>query len=329
MALDAPTLALLYRHALLARALDLPVADLLRQLRLAGAGPVRDRAGLDALLAADADRRGLGVSLDAAAYVVDGVPATPAQPTPDSMAAELARRLGRDRTWEFGDTLLTAVPGITEADSRRILAANTAAAATDPVGTRPLEQAPGSSLLRLRAEVDPAAAGWLPVLPTGYAAPDRRDACPSWPACWPGSTRWRPPATRWPARSAWPGTRLTELLRLCGPAGATAQPLSAGRTATVAAAYAADPATLRAAVLTPRPLLLRLAVLFGTPTGTRPRSAVADDRDRAAPLGIVFDPTGSTCPGGRWSRPRWCRRWPSSRSTRTPDRTRPCPTAPR
>jgi hypothetical protein len=290
VALTTDVLALLYRHALLARTLGLPVADLVRLLRLSGVGPVRDRAGLDRLFAADADRRALGIPLDDAAFVIEAVTATPAHPRPDEVAAALAERLGRERRWEFADTLLAALPGVSEADSQRILAANTAAAATDPVADRPLEPTPGSSLLRLRAGADPTVAGWAPALPAGYQLPtgvgigqlaaalrrfDPLDAVGEALADRLRITR----------------DALTELLRLCGPANAVNQPLSGSRAAAVAAGYAADPAALRAALLTGRPALLRLAVLFALPGWTTAAlRQVADDRDRAQPLGIVFDP---------------------------------------
>lgn len=304
-ALSPAVLALLYRHALLARSLGLSVADLGRLLRLTRIGR-SDIVGLTTapmtahrvatlddlrdLFAAVDDHRGLDVDLDDAEYVVDGVAATPRphHRTAPAVAAAVAAQLDRARPWELADTLLASIPGIAEADSRRILAANTAQRATDDPAAKPLEVAPGSSLLRLRAAVDPRAAGWALALPTGFALPAGVTAAQL--------------AQAVAAFDALPAVeealalelgvdrpKLTQLLRLSGPAGALSQPLTAGRAATVAAAHAATAAPVEAALLTGRPNLLRLNVLLGGPEWDAAAvQRVADDRAANPPRGVVF-----------------------------------------
>ena len=240
--------------------------------------------------AAVEDWRSLGVALDDAEFVVDGLATHPGHLEPTAVAEAIAAQLERERPWELADTLLASVPGISEADSRRILSENTAQSAADSLALRPLEPAPGSSMLRLRAAVDPTAAGWSLALPAGYALPAGASAS----ALAAALARFDPLtalAQTLAVRLAVTQPKLTQLLRLSGPA--ATPPLAASRAAAVSAAYAADAAQLEAALLTGRPALLRLAVLFGSEEWDAAAvQQVADDRDRTAPLGIVFDAAG-------------------------------------
>ena len=306
VALTRDALALLFRHALFARALNLPVADLGRVLRLAGVGRVNVGTaaapvwtnrlmGLDDLrdaFAAVDDWQSLGVSVDDAEFVVDGFIGQPAHLEASAVAEAIAAQLERERPWELADTLLASVPGISEADSRRILMENTAQSAADDPATRPLETAAGSSMLRLRAAVDPTAAGWALSLPAGFTLPAGVSASGLAAAV----RRFDPlsaVAQTLAARLGVTRPKLAQLLRLSGPSAAPAQPLEASRSAAVSAAYAGDATALEGALLSGRPALLRLAVLFGAPEWDADAvKQVADDRDRAAPLGIVFDAAG-------------------------------------
>ncbi|MGW6893715.1 Tc toxin subunit A-related protein [Streptomyces chartreusis] len=307
--LTADALALLFRHAALARALGVSVADLGRLLRLASVGSVdigspenprlanrvRSLEDLVALIAAVDDLRALRIALDDAQFVIEGTGIAGRHPMPDVLTRTMTERLARERPWEFSDTVLTQVPGIAEEDSRRILAANVATAASDDPANRPLERVPDSSLLRLRAAADPTASGFtltLPPdmkfkkLPNGVTATTLAAVLTAFDPIGHVLTAVATVLGRSPAS-------LRELLRINGPAGATSRPFDTDRVAIVTAAYSADPAALRAAALDPRLMLLRTATLFDGPGWDDAAvRLVADDRASATPVGVVFSGTG-------------------------------------
>jgi hypothetical protein len=293
--LDVTVLTLLFRHATLARALAMPVADLGRLMRLSTVGSVNlgplgyaNRVGslddLEALLRAADDWRGLGISLDEAEYVIEGNDPTGKRIDIGGVGWAIVGTVDRSRPWEFADTVLSKVAGISEGDSRRILAENTV---TTAAPTRLLERVADSSLLRLRAVVDPHA-GLTLALPAGFSLPAgvTNDALVA------VLTPFDPLTHLGEALAAALGTPVEavgQLLRFAGPAGSPA-PLTLNRASLVNAAYIADPDGVKDEIfLTGRETLLRLATLFsGAGWDTAAIREVAIDRGRATPLGLVF-----------------------------------------
>jgi hypothetical protein len=304
--LTTDVLALLFRHAALARALSVGVEDLGRLLRLSGVGSVdvgtpaqprlasriRSLDDLSALITVVDQWRSSRVALDDAQFVIEGVPVTSGHPDPDAVARAITERLARERPWEFADTVLSVLPGISETDSRLILGANTAVAATDDPTARPVEQVPDSSLLRLRAPVDPHAPGWTLALPADYTLPATLTVG-ALAAVLRRFDPLEPVLTALSAALGRPPATVRQLLRLSGPAGSLAQPIEAHRTALATAAYASDRTALRNELFDPRPTLLRLAMMFsGTGWDAAAVQLVADGRAQNPPLGLVFDGTG-------------------------------------
>jgi hypothetical protein len=122
-------LSLLYRHALVARALGLTVGQLFQLIRLGkvGAGHLAGIAEVEALLDVCDWWRGSGFTLDEIAYVTQA-PVVDASPfmVPDDVAATIIAEVASEKKLEFADTSLAYVPGITEGQSRAIIAANAA-----------------------------------------------------------------------------------------------------------------------------------------------------------------------------------------------------------
>ncbi|MFB9235537.1 neuraminidase-like domain-containing protein [Plantactinospora siamensis] len=167
-ALTAANLTLLYRHARLAKLLRVDAADLAALIGVAGlaGGAVTDRADLGALLAAVDWWRASGYRLDDLAVATGGTPRQPARyPAPAEVATAVATSIAADNALRFADTVFAFVPGVTEDQSRAIIAANAAA-------VRP--SADGAAL-RLAADFDPAAPLTVPAGVTA-AEPDLRAA---------------------------------------------------------------------------------------------------------------------------------------------------------
>jgi Tc toxin complex TcA C-terminal TcB-binding domain/ABC toxin N-terminal region/Neuraminidase-like domain len=301
--LTRDVLALLFRHAMLARALDVSVADLGRLLRLARVGRVNigttaspawvnrvtSLDDLQDLFAAVDDWRSLDISLDDAEFIVDGVATRPGHFQASTVAEAIAEQLERERPWELADTLLASFRGISEADSRQILRVNTARSAADDPALRPLETAPGSSMLRIRAEVDPHASGFTLALPAGFVLPTGVSAS-SLAGAVAGFDALSAAAQALATRLGVSPAKLAQLLRLSGPASSPSQPLESTRAAVVSAVYAGDATLLETALLTGRPSLVRLAVLLGADEWDAAAvEQVADDRAQAPPLGLLFD----------------------------------------
>jgi hypothetical protein len=305
--LTRDTLALLFRHALLARAFNLPTADLGRLLRLSRVGTVNvgttatptwiNRVtalnDLRDLFANVDDWQALGISLDDAEYVINGRAAQPTHLRTADVAKSIAEQLDHERPWEFADTVLATLPEMSESDSRLILNENTARSAADAPALRPLEPASGSSMLRIRAAVNPSSGGWSLKLPAGYTPPPGVPADRVVRAVTDAVIEFDPlnsVAKALATGLAIAQPKLTQLLRMSGPATTPSQPLEASRAAVVSAIYAADTTAVENALLATRPSLLRLALLLNGPEWDAAAvQRIADDRELAQPLGVVFD----------------------------------------
>lgn len=150
--LTPTNLALLYRHARLARWLNLSVEQLLQLLALGeiSAKPhaVRTLADLASLLAFYDRWQASGFSLDDLGFVTDGkVLKGDGYPAAAVLADAIARAVRADRPLEFAETVLTQLPGVTEASSRAFVAANEGAAGA-------LEKVADAPRWRLKATFD-------------------------------------------------------------------------------------------------------------------------------------------------------------------------------
>ncbi|MGE5829419.1 MAG: neuraminidase-like domain-containing protein, partial [Micromonosporaceae bacterium] len=152
--LTADNLTLLYRHARLAQLLRLPVPDLFQLIGLAGfAGQVASLADLTTLLSFYDWWRTSGYTLDDLTLVTGGTVRQPARyPNPAAVAADIIARLAADHALEFADTVFAFVPGVTEEQSRALIAANASV----------LERLPDGRTMRLTPGFDPTAALTVP-----------------------------------------------------------------------------------------------------------------------------------------------------------------------
>ncbi len=127
-ALNADNLALLVRHARLARLLRVSVADLFRLLALLPGGALTHVAGLDdlqALLHTVGWTKSAKRSVDDLAFITGAaVQGATAYPHAATIAQQIVERLAADRSLSFTDTAFVLVPGVTEAQSRDLVAAN-------------------------------------------------------------------------------------------------------------------------------------------------------------------------------------------------------------
>ncbi|MDI3243122.1 neuraminidase-like domain-containing protein [Arthrobacter sp. AL08] len=129
-ALTASNLALLVRHARLAKLLKMRLPDLFRLLALLPSGPLTHVGGLNdlrVLLATAAWARGAKRSVDDLASITGAaVTNAAAYPAADALAKGALDRLAADRSLTFTDTVFT-LAGVSEAGSRALVAANPAA----------------------------------------------------------------------------------------------------------------------------------------------------------------------------------------------------------
>lgn len=150
-ALDLDNLSALYRHARLARLLRLSMPEFFQLMALSNVGSVvqgrvSNWTDLTALVDAFDKWNTSARKLDDLGYVTGGVVLKPATfPDPAAVAAALVSSLRDDRVLEFADTVFSQVPGITEAQSRQIIAANQTA----------FEGVPNTPALRLKNSFDP------------------------------------------------------------------------------------------------------------------------------------------------------------------------------
>lgn len=150
-ALSAENLTRLYRHAHLARLLDLSIAELFQLIRIAGIGQQGDRrvrSLADVILLVDTfDRwRTSRLTLDDLSFLLGGTVLKPSTyPDAAFIANEIAAAVRAAHALEFDDTVFSQLPGISEAQSRQILAANPAMA----------ERVAGSNSYRLNRAFNP------------------------------------------------------------------------------------------------------------------------------------------------------------------------------
>jgi hypothetical protein len=158
-------LSLLYRHARLAALLSLTVPDLFALLALNSQSHVDGLPGLKSLLSFVEWQQASGYSPRDLAQIT-GLTPLPAPITAQDFVAQV-RASGE---LEFADTIFAFLPGVTEADSRGIVAANGGVAGPAfelveaPGPTAPLRPASAGVKLRLRPGFDPEAL----VVPAGY-----------------------------------------------------------------------------------------------------------------------------------------------------------------
>jgi hypothetical protein len=122
-ALSAPNLTLLYRHARLARLLDLSIDELFLELALLGNDHVASRDDLRVLLDLDAWRREAGFTVDDLAVATGRPPGDLAvYADPAAIAARVVASAAT--ALSFTETIFAAAIGTTEQGSRDLLAAN-------------------------------------------------------------------------------------------------------------------------------------------------------------------------------------------------------------
>jgi hypothetical protein len=155
VALTPANLALLYRHARLARLLKLSIVELLQLLGLCNAERckidpatcrrIRDAADLAALLKFYDNVQASGFSLDDLALITAAKVLKPdAYPDPKGLARAIAVDARKERSIEFDEAALVEVPGFTEESSHALMKAN--AAVVEPVAD--------STRWRLKSAVD-------------------------------------------------------------------------------------------------------------------------------------------------------------------------------
>lgn len=128
-ALTETNLGLLYRHARLAQLLRLPVPELFGRIRCIPGLPgyVRDAADVIALLDFAEWLKTSGYDIYDLAILRRESPADPSrQIDPTAVVQALMAEVAAEDLLRFADTVFAFLPGITEADSRRLVAANAA-----------------------------------------------------------------------------------------------------------------------------------------------------------------------------------------------------------
>ena len=122
-------LSLLYRHALVARGLGLTMRQMFQLIGLGKVGPGH-LAGIDdveALLDFHDWWRKSGFTLDEIGYVTQGPIVDAASfVVPDKLATVLIEEVAAEKNLEFADTALAYLRGVTDIQSRAIIAANAA-----------------------------------------------------------------------------------------------------------------------------------------------------------------------------------------------------------
>lgn len=298
VALDEPNLTLLYRHARAARLLGVEAQELMVFMRCANIGqgtPLRLLASehLLALVSAFDQWQASSYLLQDVAFILSGIASVPSHPRSGQLCRSAIDRLVRDRPFEFSETLLASIPRISEDDSRKILAFNTAVASTDAVADRPLERSPGSSMLRLRPAADPGAAAWQLRIPADVTLPVGTTAQEIAALLRPYDPL---AAVRDALASAMDvsAEKLDQLLALCLDAANLPQPLDLDRSAIVGAVYRESASDLESTVFNSRVTLLRLLVLFDHPEWTSDALSVLNQGLASTPVvAVVFDGAGS------------------------------------
>lgn len=152
-ALDHANISLLYRHARLLKLLRRSVAELGQMLAFAGlANGIGSLTQLRQLLAFDDWARASGYSLDDLAFATGGSPLQIAKyPVASQVAGSVIDQIASEGALLFADTVFAFVPGVTEDDSKQIVAANAA-----------LFEAQPQNMLRLMATTSLAPAIAIP-----------------------------------------------------------------------------------------------------------------------------------------------------------------------
>ncbi|MGQ3131264.1 MAG: neuraminidase-like domain-containing protein [Flavobacteriales bacterium] len=155
--LTAGNISLLYRHSALAALLNLPLNDLFRLLHLVpglASGYVQTAAELAEVITFYRWLKSTVFSLDDLHFILETGDATAAAnyKTPEEVALAVISQVQGSSALLFADTVFTRIDGITETQSRDIVAANTAV----------LEAAPDGVYYRLKTDFDPAAAITVP-----------------------------------------------------------------------------------------------------------------------------------------------------------------------
>ena len=171
--LSAPSLAILYRHATLAKVFKLRPRELMRLVRLTP--EIAGRPAADAIVKDLADvvavqrfvlwQRGSKYSPEDVSWIRDAATRPASEPSAADVATRVVERIGRDRLVTFPATIFTGV-AFTEAQSRLVTASlegraveQTVAGATAPAA---LQSAPDEVEYRVkRAVTDAALAGFI------------------------------------------------------------------------------------------------------------------------------------------------------------------------
>ncbi len=124
--LTVDNLTLLYRHARLAQLLDLSIPDLFQLVGFADIGwRVVDLGSLTRLLHFYDWWKTTRFTLDDIGFITRRLVQKPADhPDPTALAAQIIEELKSDKSFEFADTVFAFIPGVTEKQSRDIIAAN-------------------------------------------------------------------------------------------------------------------------------------------------------------------------------------------------------------
>jgi len=227
-ALSLENLSLLYRHARLAEWLRLPVPTLLRLVDLAPGVPRRHLADLDdveAFLRFHDWIAKTGRTADEVAYVTGAEVELSSFPDPPAIAARMVVRVAADAVLTFTDTVFAYVEGVSEADSRAIVAANAEVIvpAAQPGRLRLADDAPPDAALTL----PPALAEREPALRELLAAHHANAVLPAYLASELGVDAATGAALLALAGVAAPGPGAVQALRGEGPVAALEQVIAA------------------------------------------------------------------------------------------------------
>ena len=124
--LTANNLTLLYRHARLAQLLNLSIPDLFQLISFAAIGGyAANLPDLITLLNFHDWWKPSRFTLDDIGFITRGLVQKPENyPDPNDIAAQIIAELKADKSLQFADTIFAFIPGVTEEQSRRIVADN-------------------------------------------------------------------------------------------------------------------------------------------------------------------------------------------------------------
>jgi hypothetical protein len=157
-ALDERSLSLIYRYALLSRALDLPVDDLLGTVALTASITAKHETAdrcvltlddLRAVLAVHDWRTASGFSLQEVSFITGTSDTLDGYPAPGDIAAQLTAEITAEKLLEISQDLFTQI-GLTQAQSAAVIAGN-----SPPAGPTPalFERVPGTEAWRVASTV--------------------------------------------------------------------------------------------------------------------------------------------------------------------------------